>query len=142
MARGGPHHVEGHDAVLQQIHQVLIEGLHAVLLSTFRNVVPDLRRAIPVADQIPDGRRDDHDLERRDAALAIGLGQQPLRDHRLERLGEPDPRDLLLLRREHRHNPGHRRRRIRRVKRREEDVPGLRRLHCGVDGLGIPQLAD
>src|SRR5690606_4199960 len=69
----------GDQALRQQLCQVLVQRLHA-------GRVPGLDGRIHLgdlafADQVPDGRRPDHDLVRGDAPAADAL-EQRLRDHR------------------------------------------------------------
>src|SRR5690606_31332034 len=69
--------VAGDQAALDQVLQILVEGLHAHLLAGLDRRI-HLRHLV-LADQVADGRGGHHDLVRGDAAAA-DLLQQRLRD--------------------------------------------------------------
>src|SRR5690606_12069269 len=83
----------GHQATLDQVLQVLVEGHHAVLLAGLDGRVH--LRDLVLADQVADGRGADHDLPGRGAAAA-DLLQQRLRDHRTQRFGQHRAHHRLL----------------------------------------------
>ena len=121
---------------------MLVEGLHAVLVAGVANVGVQLAGEARILDQVTGRVRADHDFDRRGPPMAVGARQQPLRDHALERLREAHPRDLLLLGREHRHQAADGRCRVRRVQRRDDEMPRLGGLQRGFDRLHVPHLAD
>src|SRR3989440_8281865 len=69
-------------ARLEQVEQRLIEGLHAELARFLHDFLDLVHLALE--DQVGDERRVQHDLYRRDAALAFLQRDQALRDDRLE----------------------------------------------------------
>src|SRR5262245_55771032 len=73
----------GNDVALDQLLQVLVQRLHAVLLPGLDRRVH--LRHLGLADQVANRRRADHDLVRRDAPGAILGLQQRLRDHGAQR---------------------------------------------------------
>ena len=97
---------------------------------------------LALADQVPDGVVRQQDLERGDAALAVGGREQRLRDDALQRAGEHDPDLLLLLGREDVDDPVDRARRALRVQRAEHEVAGLGGGERGADRLEVAHLAD
>ena len=97
---------------------------------------------LALADQVPDGVVREQDLERGDAALAVGGRQQRLRDDALERAGDLHADLLLLLGREDVDDAVDRRRRALRVQRAEDEVAGLGGGQRGRDRLEVAHLAD
>ena len=61
----------GDDVVGDEIHEVLVERLHTVLLAGILDVIVQRRRPIPIANQVPGGSGREQDLERRCPAVAI-----------------------------------------------------------------------
>src|SRR5262249_47652898 len=72
----GPHQVG--EAALEWYHSLVAPGLDGA---------ENLRR-LALADQVGDAEVDAQELHRRDAALAVGARQEPLRDHGAQRVGE------------------------------------------------------
>ena len=67
---------------LHQIGERLLHRLHAARRSGLHHRVDLLE--LPLADQVPDGVVGEHDLQRGDAALAVGRRQQRLGDDAFE----------------------------------------------------------
>ena len=82
-ARARERVVEVDDAARREIGERLLHRLHAARSVGLHDRVDllDLR----LADQVPDGVVGQQDLERRDAAVAVGGRQQRLRDDGLKR---------------------------------------------------------
>ena len=97
---------------------------------------------LALADQVADGVVGEQDLERRDAALAVGGRQQRLRDDAFERAGELGAHLALLLGREDVDDAVDRPGRAARVQRAEDEVPGLGRGQRGRDRLEVAHLAE
>ena len=86
------------DVALDQLLQVLVEGLHAVLLAGLDRRVH--LRDLVLADQVADGGRADHDLVRGHATGAVLGLEQRLRDHRAQRFRQHGAHHFLFRRRE------------------------------------------
>ena len=87
-------------------------------------------------------RGHDQDLDGRHHALAIGAGDQALRDDALEHRRQRQPDLLLLMRREHADDAVDRLDRVERVQRRHDEVAGLGRVQRGLDRLLVAHFAD
>src|SRR5690606_37706565 len=88
-------HLESYFTGRHKVSQVLVEGLHSVLLATFRNVVTDLVHAAGVPDEFANGLRDDHDFSRHHPPPSVSTRKQALRYDRSQRLRQPEARNLL-----------------------------------------------
>src|SRR5690606_17324617 len=64
VGRGGLRRLVLDHALGQQVHEVLVEGLGAVLLAALGHEVEDLVRPLRIQDRVPDRRGGDHDLAR------------------------------------------------------------------------------
>ena len=95
-----------------------------------------------LADQVADGRRADHDLVRRDAALAVLGLQQRLRDHGHQRFGQHRAHHVLFRRREHVDDPVDGLGGRARVQRAEHEVARFRGGERQADRLEIAHFAD
>ena len=51
------------DSALDQVHEVLIEGLRSVLFSSFLDQIDDLLHALRVGNTISNRSRDEHNLD-------------------------------------------------------------------------------
>src|SRR4029077_10897203 len=67
--------------LLEEAHQRLVERLHPVGGEALRDRLQDLLGAVLVLDHLADARVGDQHFDGGDAALAVGPGDQALRDH-------------------------------------------------------------
>ena len=89
----------GDHAVLEPLHQRLVERLHAVGHRALGDQVGDVERLLDVADVVRHRRGVDQHLARRHPAPAVGARHQAQRHHRLQRGGEQRADLLVLVRR-------------------------------------------
>src|SRR3954469_6033049 len=84
-AQGGALHVD--DALLDELDEVLVEGLHAVVLAVGDDL-GDVAAELWLGDALGDATVGDHDLEGGDPTFLVGAGYQPLADDALEGAGQ------------------------------------------------------
>ena len=132
--------VGGDDPPLHEVRQRLLHRHHPARRAGLHHRVDllDLR----LADQVPDRVVGDEDLERRDAAAAVGRRHEVLGDDALQRRRELDADLPLLVGREHVDHAVDRLRSALRVQRREDEVAGLGGGQRGRDRLEVAHFAD
>ncbi len=109
--------------MLDEGGESLVKSLHAVF-GTRLDDGTDLM-GLSLTDEVANGRRSDHDLDRRYASLSIDGSYQLLRDDSLDRTRELHSDLLLLVAWEHVDDAIYRLRRILGVERSEDQVTGL-----------------
>ena len=127
-------------ARLHEVRERLVHRLHAEPAAGLHDRVDLVDLAL--ADQVADRGRGDQDLDRDAPAAPVGRLEQLLGHDALERRRELDADLLLLVRREHVDDAVDRLRRVLRVQRGEDEVPGLGRGDRGRDRLEVAHLAD
>ncbi len=130
----------GDDAAQHELRERLLHRHHPARGGGLHDRVDLLD--LPLADQVPGRVVREQDLERGDAALAVGGREQRLRDDSLQRAREHDPNLLLLLGREDVDDPVDRAGRALGVQRAEHEVAGLGGGQRGADRLEVAHLAD
>ncbi len=85
--------------VAVELHQALVEGLHAVQVAVGHLVV-ELGRARGVGDPFPHPRVHDEDLDRRNPPASTGAREQTLRHDAPQRRGQRRARLALAMGRE------------------------------------------
>ena len=132
---------EGDQAVLVEVEQALVEGLHAVVLALGDHLF-DRVRLLGVDDAVEDAAGHHQHLGRRDAAGAVGPLEEPLAHDAPERRRQRQADLLLLERREEVDDPVHRLGGVGGVQRRDHEVAGLGRRQRRPHRLGVAHLAD
>src|SRR5690606_33821843 len=92
--RGGARLLHRDDVAPDEVGEALVQRLHAERGAGLDGGVH--LRDLGLADQVADGRRADHDLVRRDPAVAVLGLQERLRDDRLERFRQHRADHVLL----------------------------------------------
>ena len=90
-------------ALLHQLRERVVEQAHALRGAHLHHGAE--LEGLVLADQVADRLVVDEQLERRHAALAVRRRHQPLRDHRPQRLRHHAADLVLLVGREHAHDP-------------------------------------
>src|SRR4051794_9806938 len=127
-------------AALDELGEVLVHGVHAVLRARLERAVDLVRLAL--ADEVADRRCGDEALGRDSTALAVRGLRERLADDALQRAGELDPDLLLLVRREDVDDTVDRLRGVLRVQGGEDEVTGLGRGQRDGDRLEVTHFAD
>src|SRR5271166_3089999 len=91
-------------ALLEQRHERLVEGLHAVVLA-FADDRGDVAALAGLDDALLDPSVGDHDLEGGHPSRAVGRGYESLADRALQGSGDTEARLALLGGREEVHDP-------------------------------------
>jgi hypothetical protein len=131
----------GDQPIAHQLDQRLVERLHPVELA-LGDDLHDRGRRGRVDDPLAHAAVVDQGFHRGDPALAVGPGDQPLRDRAAERRGQREPGLSLRRRREEVEHPVDGLGGIDRVHRRDHEVTGLRRGQRGLGGLAVADLAE
>ncbi len=132
--------LQRHPALPVELQEVLVEGLHAVVVA-FGDGVDDLAGARRVEQDLLDAAGDDHDLQRRDPAAPCP-GDEALTDDPLQRPGERQAGLPLLVRRVQIDDPRHGVLGAGGVQGRDDEMAGRRGLQGCAGRLQIPHLAD
>ena len=125
---------------IDQVRQVLVHGVHAVLRAGLHGGVDLVGLAL--ADEVADGRGGHQHLGRDGAPVAVARSCQRLADDALQRAGELDAHLLLLVRREDVDDAVDGLRGVLGVQGREDEVAGLGGGQRHRDGLEVAHLAD
>ena len=91
--------------VRQELHERLIEALHAVGGDALANRLRDERRLFRIDNILPDRGSDNHYFHRRDTPLRAADRDEPLGDDRLQGGPEKVANLLVLVRRKERDDP-------------------------------------
>src|SRR5688572_21776347 len=132
----------GHEALLVETEDRLVERLHAVLRRPLGDGAVNEVRLLLVHDAVADECRADEDLDGGYAAAGVDLRNQALGDDGLEDAGELNPDLLLLVRREDGNDAVDRFGGVERVQRRKDQVARFGGEQRRLDRLEVAHLAD